>query len=102
MAGGIDFSPEAMALDTIKRVGPAGQFLTEDHTVRHFRQEFFFPLLSNRASFPVWEARGSRTIDQNAADEARRILKEHQPEPLPAEVEKELCDFMAAAKCRLE
>ena len=102
MASGIDFAPDMMALETIKRVGPAGQFLTEDHTVKHFKQMLFHPLLSNRKSFSQWEAEGSASIDQRATEEARRILKEHHPEPLPADVEKELWDVVRIAEKRAE
>jgi len=102
IASGIDFSPEAMALETIKRVGPAGQFLTEDHTVNHFKQALFHPLLSNRASFSQWEAEGATSIDQRATEEALRILKEHHPQPLPNDVEKELWDVVRIAEKRAE
>ena len=101
IVSGIDFSPEAMALDTIQRVGPAGQFLTEDHTVKHFKQALFHPLLSNRKSFTQWEAEGATTIEQRATEEAQRILREHHPEPLPADVEKELWDVVHSAERRM-
>lgn len=100
MVEGIEFSSETLALDVIKRVGPAGQFLTEEHTVRHFRRELFRPLLSNRAAFPQWEEAGRKTIDQRAAEEAERILREHQPAPLPQDVERELWDIVRMAERR--
>ncbi len=100
MLAGIDFSPETLALDTIQRVGPAGQFMTEDHTVRHFRSELFRPRLSNRAAFAQWEEAGSKDITQQATEEAERILREHQPAPLPAEVERELWAMVRMAESR--
>ena len=100
MTAGIDFTPESMALDAIQRVGPAGQFLTDDHTLRHFRHELFQPLLSNRKSFTQWEAEGSLSIEQRATAEAERILREHHPAPLPADVEKELWDVVRMTERR--
>jgi len=100
IVSGIEFTPETMALDVIKRIGPAGHFLTEDHTIRHFRDELFMPVLSNREALSRWEAGGCKTIDQKAAEEAERILKEHQPTPLPEEVEKELWDVVRIAEGR--
>jgi len=100
MLAGVDFTPEAMALDTIKAVGPAGQFMTEDHTVRNFRRELFRPKLSNRAAFTQWEEAGSKTIEQQATAEAERILREHQVPPLPQEVERELWKVVRAAEGR--
>lgn len=40
---GFDTSPEMMGLDTIHKVGPGGNYLTEDHTLRHFRSEIWRP-----------------------------------------------------------
>ena len=100
MVAGIPFNPETMALDVIKQVGPAGHFLTQDHTLRHFRQALFRPLLSSRAAYAQWELQGRKSIDQKATEEAERILREHQPEPLPPEVEKELWDVVRLAESR--
>jgi len=97
---GIQFIPETLALDVIKAVGPAGQFLTERHTVDHFRQELFRPGLSNRQAYESWVEAGSNPIHEQARAEARRILREHQPEPLPQQVETELWAVVRAAERR--
>jgi len=99
---GIQFIPETLALDVIKAVGPAGQFLTERHTVDHFRQELFRPQLSNRQAYESWVEAGSNPIHEQARAEARRILREHQPEPLPQQVEAELWAMVRAAERRGE
>lgn len=99
---GIQFIPETLALDVIKAVGPAGQFLTERHTVDHFRQELFRPQLSSRRAYESWVEAGSNPIHEQAGAEARRILREHQPEPLPKEVEAELWAVVRAAERRSE
>ncbi|MCK4966488.1 trimethylamine methyltransferase family protein, partial [bacterium] len=36
---GFDINPETLALDVIKKVGIGGEFLTEEHTMNHFRDE---------------------------------------------------------------
>jgi trimethylamine--corrinoid protein Co-methyltransferase len=100
ITSGIEFTPETMALDAIKHVGPAGHFLTEDHTVRHFRNELYRPLMSSREAYEQWETQGGKTIDQKATEEAERILREHQPAPLPPEVEKELWAVVRIAESR--
>jgi trimethylamine--corrinoid protein Co-methyltransferase len=97
---GIEFTPAAMALDVIRSVGPGGQFLTADHTVEHFRRELFVPKLSNRRAYDSWVAAGSRPIHEWARARALRILQEHQPEPLPREVEAELWAVVRTAERR--
>ena len=41
---GIQVDEETLALDVIKEVGPGGNFLAHEHTVKHFRKEgLLFP-----------------------------------------------------------
>jgi trimethylamine--corrinoid protein Co-methyltransferase len=91
-----------MALDVIKEVGPGGHFLTEDHTLRHFRGALFRPFLSNREAYAQWETKGRQSIHQKATEAAERILREHQPPPLPQGVERELWDVVRVAESRGE
>jgi trimethylamine--corrinoid protein Co-methyltransferase len=44
---GIEVDGEHLATDVIHSVGPGGNFLSEEHTVRHFRDEIWLPR-------PVW------------------------------------------------
>jgi trimethylamine--corrinoid protein Co-methyltransferase len=97
---GIRFDEESMAVELIKAVGPAGLFLTERHTLEHFRRELFVPRLSNRQAYESWAAEGGSSIHERARDRARQILDEHQPEPLPEAVEAELWAVVRAAEQR--
>jgi len=45
---------------------------------------------------------GSRTMAQRCREEKERLLAEHQPEPLPDDVEKEVEEVLAAARKELE
>lgn len=86
---GLPVTPETLALDTIDAVGPGGSYLQERHTVRHFRDNWF-PTLMNRRSYEQWAAAGSRSLAGRANERVRQILRDHQPEPLPAEAVAEL------------
>jgi trimethylamine--corrinoid protein Co-methyltransferase len=87
-----DTSRTALALDVIKRVGPKGQYLYEQHTRDELRRRRFSPL-TGRA------ARDGTPIDplDAARAEAARILAEHHPEPLDAGRARELARIVAAA-----
>jgi trimethylamine--corrinoid protein Co-methyltransferase len=87
---GIEVTPETIATDLIKQVGPAGNFLRQPHTVKHMRNEFFFPQLSDRDLREDWLAKGGLDARQRANVLARQILAEHQPKPIPPEIDKEL------------
>jgi trimethylamine:corrinoid methyltransferase-like protein len=46
----------------------------EDHTVDHMMSEFFYPELSIRAHFDVWESRGRPDMLSRARERAAAIL----------------------------
>jgi trimethylamine--corrinoid protein Co-methyltransferase len=43
--GGISTEEERLAVEVIERVGPGGNFLIDDLTLKYFRTERFFPSL---------------------------------------------------------
>ena len=83
---GIDVDAEHLAYETIKEVGPNGNFLGEEHTFRHFRDEIWSPTLSERRSYEEWEADGAKDMKQVVAEKLVEILDNHQPEPLSEEI----------------
>ncbi|UCH69864.1 MAG: trimethylamine methyltransferase family protein [Candidatus Bathyarchaeota archaeon] len=89
-ARGIDVREETLATDIIEAVGPGGQYLTQKHTLEHLRKEHYLPSILSRQNRLKWEKSGSKTLRDVAHEETKRILKEHEPEPLETEVDKEL------------
>ncbi len=55
---GILVNEESLAYDVIEEAGPGGNFVAHDHTIDHMFDEFFYPSLSVRCNFDVWEERG--------------------------------------------
>ena len=74
----IDVSPDTLAFDLIKAVGPGGHFLDKDHTFDHFRTEFFQPHLSNRDDFVVWQTKGSPQSAEKAHQRVGEILETYE------------------------
>jgi len=87
---GIDVNENTLALDVIKRVGPAGDYLMEEHTQMNFRREHFIPKMSDRNAREIWKKGGRKEMLENAREEAKRILAQHEPRPLDPRLEKEL------------
>jgi trimethylamine--corrinoid protein Co-methyltransferase len=95
---GIEVNPETIAFDVIKSVGPRGNFLMEEHTLRYLRTgEHWPPKLSNRYGYDKWLGAGGRDVVQRAAQRAQEILKSHEPEPLEAQVRRELERILSAS-----
>jgi len=81
---GIAFDEDTLAVDVIRQVGPGGDFLSQDHTVRHFRKELFFPKLFRRQTIDDWLNAGSKMIHQVAHERVQEILAKAGPVELPA------------------
>ncbi len=94
---GVSLEKEMIALDVMNKVGPGGHFLEELHTLKYFKEEQFFPEISNRQTRHIWEERGAKTADQVAKEKAIKILKEHFPTPLEENVKKELNNLVKKA-----
>jgi trimethylamine--corrinoid protein Co-methyltransferase len=86
---GVDITPETLALDVMEAVAPGGSYFGERHTRDHFRGNWF-PKLMNRGNYEQWMATGGLTLGDKANARVRRILRDHEPEPLPVEVVAEL------------
>ena len=80
--GGIEVSDDSVALDVIQRVGPAGEFLTQEHTYDHMG-DFSQNKLFDRRARDVWIEQGSKDLTERAYEKARHIIENHKPKPLP-------------------
>jgi trimethylamine---corrinoid protein Co-methyltransferase len=78
----IEISEETLALETIRQVGPDGDFLDTEHTVRHLRDDWM-PALFDRASYEKWVEEGRSTLEQRANRKVHSVLQDHHAEPLP-------------------
>jgi trimethylamine---corrinoid protein Co-methyltransferase len=91
---GIAVNKETIALDVIKKVGPAGNYLAERHTMKYMRSELSSTTLINRRMRENWEKAGSKDMAQVANEQAREILENYKPIPLPADVAKRIHDLV--------
>ena len=73
---GLLVTEDSLALGVIREVGHGKEFLTHEHTLRHFRSELFFPALFRRQSIDRWIARGARPAADVAHERVRAILAE--------------------------
>jgi trimethylamine--corrinoid protein Co-methyltransferase len=80
---GITFDADALALEVIHAVGPGGNFLTEDHTVEHFRQ-YWQPTLFSRQRFAGWQEEWARTLGGRVREKTVELMREAKGAPLEA------------------
>jgi len=99
LTGGIQLTPETLALDVVHEVGPGGDFLGVDHTARHFR-EVWYPRVFDRQAYPAWAERGKPTALETAREIARDLVATHEPVPLAPGVREALRAIAADADAR--
>jgi trimethylamine--corrinoid protein Co-methyltransferase len=97
----LDFSDDALGLEVLADVGPGGTLIDTEHTVAHFRQELFFPRLLDRQFYQAWHEGGATSMEQRCSEQKRHLLATHTPEPMPADLEREIDRIVAAAKREL-
>lgn len=86
---GLEINEETLALDLIDQIGPDGDYLSTQHTLDHYREDWY-PKLFERRNHTDWLKRGGKTLRQRARERALDILAKHQPEPLPADVQRQV------------
>jgi len=82
---GIPVNDETLAVDVIKEIGIGKDFLSHASTYKHMRTQSQ-PKLIDRRMREDWQAAGATDIYQRALEEARYILENHKPDPLPDDV----------------
>jgi trimethylamine--corrinoid protein Co-methyltransferase len=71
---GVEVNDETLALEVTRRVGIAGSFLSDEHTMDHFRDELYMPGILSRANRGGWNKKGARRLDQVAEDKAQKLM----------------------------
>ncbi len=84
---GVVVNDETLALDVIEELGPTGNYLGHEHTLRHYKEPYYSKLL-DKNQYSVWEKRGGTTMEQRASKQVDTFLSKHQPEPLPEGIQK--------------
>ncbi len=88
----LEVSEETLAMESIRAVGPSGQFLGQKHTRNHMRDSF------ERAITYQLDAKNKyRDPLEVARERTRWIIENHQAEPLEEKKQKELSRILAAA-----
>ncbi len=90
---GVRIDDEALALDVIDAVGPGGEFLSNDHTMNHWR-ELWIPGVFDRQRLEPWEEQGSQSVNARLREKTLAIMDEHQVESLPDSVEAEVQEIL--------
>jgi trimethylamine--corrinoid protein Co-methyltransferase len=87
---GITVDAEHLALDLIAEVGSNGHYLGKKHTLKWLEKEHYIPKYFDRDLRDQWVEHGKRDSYKIANEAVKKILKEHQPEPLDKTIDEQL------------
>ncbi|UCB47569.1 MAG: trimethylamine methyltransferase family protein [Spirochaetota bacterium] len=86
---GIEVTDDHLAVDVINKIGTWGSFLEEEHTIKHFKNENWYPEISCRTLYERWIKDGSKDVYMEAHEKAQKILSEPRAQYIdPGTVEK--------------
>jgi len=86
MAAKLVVDEDALAMETMKAVGPGGTFLSQDHTLRNFRRELWMPKLLERRNWDLWENDGAQDIRTVSFQKVIELLETKFENQLPADI----------------
>lgn len=91
---GIPVEGDRLAVESIDRVGPGGNYLIDDLTLKYFKTDRLFPILMLRETRESWIRKGAKSFRERARDRVKDIIAKHQPTPLDEDVSKELATIV--------
>ena len=87
LLAGVPVDRDALGVEVIGQTGPGGDFLSTKHTARHLRSAQWRPTIINRKGYERWAEDGGVDLREQARRKALRLLAEHTPPALAADVE---------------
>jgi trimethylamine--corrinoid protein Co-methyltransferase len=94
LVAGVDDTAVPLALDVMREVGHAGNFLKSKHTRRHFRKEDYIPTeVIDRDFRQTWFDKGGLDINARAHRRVRELIAAWEPLSLDASVVRDLEDI---------
>jgi trimethylamine--corrinoid protein Co-methyltransferase len=91
---GVQVNEETLALDVVDELGPTGDYLSHQHTLNHFKEPYYSKL-ADKGTYSQWVDRGATTMEERAAEQVDQILASHRPDPLPADVQRDVNKIVA-------
>ena len=100
---GFNVNEETLATEVINNVGPAGSFLAEEHTVKHFRDQLWLPGKTwTRQMWDEWEKEGRTSMPDRILKKVEHTIAKHKPKPLDEGLAKEIDNIVESAKKQLQ
>jgi trimethylamine--corrinoid protein Co-methyltransferase len=78
-AQGFTFDGESVGLDEIRQVGPGGNFLLSDLTMKKFRNTYYQSPIFDKLNLEKWQAKGAPRAGEVLREYTLKLLEESRP-----------------------
>lgn len=94
LIAGVEAHESPIALTLMREMGHRGDYLTQKHTHRWFKEELYAPSeVIDRASVDEWKRNGAKTAFERASDRVEALVESYEPVALSNEARAELHDI---------
>ena len=90
----IQVTPETLAVEAIREVGPAGHFFGAAHTMERYETAFYTPLISNWDNHPQWLERGGVQARERANTVWKQVLTTYEQPAIDPGIDEALRAYM--------
>jgi len=91
-------TPDDIAIEAIREVGPSGHFFGIEHTQARYEKAFYQPFLSDWRNYEAWDLAGGVWTAERAHHLFKEIIASFEPPAMDAAIREELADFVARRK----
>ena len=91
---GFPADDDSLGYDVIAAVGPGGNYLSQPHTLKRCRTEFWKPAICDRRGLAAWVADGGKDAVDRASARWQQLLAEHEDPPLDAAARAQLDAYL--------
>lgn len=93
---------ETLALDAIREVRAGGHFFGAAHTLEHYENAFYEPLVSDWRNYETWEEAGSLTATQRANRIWKELLETYEEPDMDPDIKNSLQSFVLERKKEIQ
>nr|WP_298852217.1 trimethylamine methyltransferase family protein [uncultured Ruegeria sp.] len=98
---GFDTDDEAFGRDAYVETGPGENFLSTNHTLRHYTTANFEPQISDAGPYENWVENGALTSDQRASTRWRQMLEDYQQPEMNSGIRSTLEEYISERKAAM-
>jgi len=91
---GVEINYDSLALDVINKVGPGGNFIATEHTLKFFKKEIWLSELLNHKNYEEWVSDGKKSLAEVVNERTKWILEHHKPKQLNESIAKRLLNII--------